>query len=215
MFIIDRYHPRRRQRSQAALDAGRLHLSDELALLSPDQLRPLARLSLWLLLASIIVFGGLNWFVSSSLRHVSFSLSLGGIILWCVLNILAYIVVLPLHEAIHALVILIWGGRPHFGIKFLPGTRIPLALYCGAERQLFRRNAYLAVALAPLVLISLAGIILTLLAPALAVYTLLATAGNVSGAAGDVLVAARLLRQPAHTLVEDMETGYRAWMLPV
>ncbi len=213
LLVIDRYHSHRRQQAQAALKAGQLQLCDELALLEPARLRPLARLSLWLLLGGGIVFGGLTVFVYTGLYHFSFSPSFGGIVLWCVLNILAYIAILPLHEAIHALAILFWGGSPHFGVEFLAGTRIPLALYCGAKQQLFRRNAYLTVALAPLLSISLGALVLTLLAPMLASYLLLATVGNISGAAGDLLVAWRLLRFPSHTLIEDTQTGYRAWQL--
>src|SRR5581483_12189157 len=112
-----------------------------------------------------------------------------GVILWLVFNILGYIIILPIHEAIHGLAFAFWGGKPYFG------TKLPLALYCGAKNQLFRRNQYLVVGLAPLVVITLAGIILTLFSPVLASYTIFATAGNFSGAAGDVMVARRLLRQ--------------------
>jgi hypothetical protein len=211
LLIVDLYHPRRRQQLQAAFDAGQFQLADELALLSEDQLRPLVRFSLWLFLAGLVFFGGLNWMVYAAIPHQAFPVSFGVIFLFCLLNVLAYIAVLPLHEAIHALVMLAWGGKPHFGIKFLAGTRTPVALYCGAKGQLFRRNVYLAVALAPFVCISVGGIILTLLAPILAASVLLATVGNCSGAAGDLLVVGRLLRLPSSSLIEDTETGYRAW----
>jgi hypothetical protein len=88
---------------------------------------------------------------------------------------------------------------------------LPLALYCGAKNQLFCRDQYLVVGLAPLVVITLAGIVFTLLAPGAASYTLFATIGNVSGAAGDLMVALRLLRQSPQVLIEDTETGYRSW----
>lgn len=213
LLVIDRYHPCRRQQAQTALNVGQLQIRDELALLAPAQLRPLAWLSLWLLLMAGVFFSVLTTLVFVGLYHLTISPSLGGIVLWCVLNILGYVLILPLHEAIHALIILFWGGRPHFGVEFLAGTRIPLALYCGAKQQLFRRNAYVAIALAPLCIISIAALILTLLAPTLAFYLLLASVGNVSGAAGDVLVVWRLLRLPSHTLIEDTQTGYRAWGL--
>jgi hypothetical protein len=70
------------------------------------------------------------------------------------------------------------------------------------------------VGLAPLVVITIAGIVLTLLAPVAASYVLFATVGNVSGAAGDIWVVARLLRQPRHVLVEDTQIGYRVWEIP-
>ena len=120
-----------------------------------------------------------------------------------------HIVVLPLHEAIHGLAFAFWGGKPYFG------TKLPFALYCGAKNQLFRRNQYLVVGLAPLVIITLAGVVFTLLLPGLAAYTLLGTVGNFAGGAGDVWVAWRILRQPAHILIEDTESGYRAWEIAV
>jgi hypothetical protein len=100
---------------------------------------------------------------------------------------------------------LLWGGKPYFG------TKLPFALYCGAKGQLFRRNQYLVVGLAPLVVLTLAAIVLTLVVPGLASYLLFGTVGNFSGAAGDVWVARRLWRQPSHILVEDTQTGYTAW----
>src|SRR5437899_8245356 len=112
-----------------------------------------------------------------------------------------------LHEGLHALAFLFWGGKPYFGAK------LPVALYCGAKNQLFRRNQYLVVGLAPLVVITLAGIILTLLSPVLASYTLLATAGNISGAAGDVWGTRELLKQSDEVLVEDTDIGFRVWKI--
>ena len=83
-----------------------------------------------------------------------------------------------------------------------------------AKDQLFHRNQYLVVGLAPLVVITPAGIIFTLASPALASHTVFATAGNISGAAGDLWSVRRLLRLPHSILVEDTEAGYRAWQLP-
>jgi hypothetical protein len=55
------------------------------------------------------------------------------------------------------------------------------------------------------------GVVITLLAPGIASYLLLAFAGNVSGAAGDVMVAQRISRLSSRVLIEDTETGYTAW----
>jgi hypothetical protein len=208
LLLIDRYHPRQRQECQVAIDAGQLRKYDELELLEPTQLRPLALLSLEMLIGSGIAFVALNlaayYWQWHSLR---FAFTFWGIVLWIVCNVVSYIVVLPLHELIHALAFLFWGGKPYFGAK------LPLALYCGARNQLFWRNHYLVVGLAPLVVITLLGVVLTLFAPVLASYLLFATVGNVAGAAGDVLVAARLWRQERGVLVEDTEVGYRVWKL--
>ena len=114
-----------------------------------------------------------------------------------------------LHEIIHALAFIFWGGKPYFGAK------LPVALYCGAKNQLFRRNQYLVVGLAPLIVISLVAIIFTIFSPALASYTLFASIGNFSGAAGDVWSVLKILRHPADVLIEDTESGYRVWEITV
>jgi len=206
LTLIDRFHPDPRREQQAAIDAGQLHKLDEIALLEPTQLRPLALLSLFMLVAGGIFFGLLNVVAYFRQTHTT-SGQIGGwtLITWIAINIVSYLLILPIHEALHAAAFSFWGGKPYFG------TKLPFALYCGAKNQLFRRNQYLVVGLAPLVVITLAGIVFTLLSPVLASYTIFATVGNVSGAAGDVWVVVRLLRQPQTTLVEDTETGYRAW----
>src|SRR5579885_3909841 len=167
LTLIDRFHADLKQEQQAALDAGRLRKRDELALLEPEQLRPLASFSLLLLLIGGVFFIALNVAAYYWQQH---TLALGttfwGGIWWFGINVLAYILVLPLHELVHALAFLFWGGRPHFGAK------LPLALYCGAKDQVFPRNYYLAIALAPFVVLTLAGILFTLFAPTLSPYIL-------------------------------------------
>lgn len=206
LTLIDRFHPQLRRQQQAAIDIGKLRECDELELLEPEQMRPLAMLSLVMFGVGGVFFALLNIAAYYGQAHRIIEQVGGwGILLWAALNIVAYLVVLPLHEGIHGLVFSLWGGKPYFGAK------LPFALYCGAKNQLFHRNQYLVVGLTPLVVITLAGIIFTLFYPGLAAYTLLGTVGNFSGAAGDVWVAQRLLRQPADVLVEDTQSGYRVW----
>ncbi len=206
LLVVDRYHPRLRRELQSEVDAGRIQKCGELALLEPEQLRPLALLSLVLLIVGIFFFVALDFISYFWQEHVLFKgVTWQEVAVWLGINIIGYFVILPIHEAIHGLTILFWGGRPHFGAKF------PLALFCGARQQVFRRNQYIVVAMAPLVVISVAGIILTLLMPGLATYALFAITGNISGAAGDLLVTWKLYHLPRHILVEDTETGYYAW----
>src|SRR5438270_4394005 len=195
LTLIDRFHPHLREKQQAAIDEGKLRKREELALLDPQQLGPMVMLSMVLLVVGTIFFGILNIAAYLAQPHSTHGQIGGwGLILWLSINILSYIVVLFLHEGIHALAFVFWGGKPYFGAK------LPLALYCGAKNQLFWRNHYLVVGLAPLLVITLAGVILTLFAPVLASYLLFATVGNVAGAAGDVLVAVRLWRQERSVL---------------
>jgi signal transduction histidine kinase len=206
LTLIDRFHSHLRNEQQEAINAGHLRKLEEVELLEPEQLRPLALLSLLMLVIGALFFGLLNYAAYTLQTHSTPHITGGwSLLLWIVINIIGYILILPIHELIHAAAFVLWGGKPYFG------TKLPYALYCGAKNQLFHRNQYLVVGLAPLVVITLAGIILTLLSPALASYTLFATVGNVSGAAGDVWVVRRLLRLPSSILVEDTEAGYRAW----
>ena len=211
LTVIDRLHPGRRAALQAAVDAGRVRQVDELALLEPQQMLPLARFSLQLLLVGGIFFIVLNLaaYIWRTGQHGA-SLNFGLISLWLGLNVLGYVLILPFHEFLHGVTIFVLGGRPHYGAK------LPFALYCGARDQMFSCRAYIAIALAPFVVISLAGILLTLIVPTIAPYFLFALVGNASGAAGDLWMAQRLHALVPGTLIEDVETGYRAWeVLPL
>lgn len=177
-------------------------------LLAPSQLQGLARAGLILLVGSFAVFLGLQT-ITRSVRHVPLLPGSGSPLLVIGLiagNLAAYIAILPLHEGVHALIILLLGGRPTFGLK------LPLAAYCTAPNQLFTRRGYVAVALAPLVLITLAGIALIWLAPNFSAYTLFGLAGNVSGAIGDLAAAQRTLAQPHDALIADTATGFIAYV---
>ncbi|MDQ2905808.1 MAG: DUF3267 domain-containing protein [Ktedonobacteraceae bacterium] len=206
--LVDRFHPHLRRSQQACIDAGQLRQREALALLEPQQMRPVVLLSLLLLIVGTVIFGALNIAAYIWQTHAH-SGSIGGwtLIGWLLINVLAYIVVLPIHELIHGLVISFWGGKPYYGAK------LPFALFCGARNQIFRRSHYLVIALAPLVVLTLAGIVFILIAPALASYVFLGLVGNFSGAAGDIYSAVRILKQPTGTLIEDTETGFRAWEL--
>lgn len=212
--VINRYHPQRRRLMQRGVDQGQARAIDEIELLGEEQLRPLALLCLRMLLVS-----GLGFIVFNIAAYALFAaqhgqngawwqgLTFWNVILWVVINIVGYTVILPIHEAIHGLAILFWGGRPYFGAK------LPLALYCGARSQLFSRQQYRVIALAPLVVITLLGVLLIAWQPGWASYLQLALSGNFAGAAGDVLVVARMQKLPADVLLEDTETGYRAWQI--
>jgi signal transduction histidine kinase len=208
LTLIDRFHPHLRDEQQEAINTGHIRKLEEIELLEPEQLRPLALLSVLLLLIGALFFGLLNYY-AYTLQTLSNPGIKGGwsLLLWILINIIGYILILPIHELIHAAAFVLWGGKPYFG------TKLPYALYCGAKNQLFHRNQYLVVGLAPLVVITLAGIIFILLSPALASYTIFAIVGNFSGAAGDVWVVRKLMRRPRSILVEDTEAGYRAWEL--
>src|SRR5712691_11581426 len=206
LTLIDRFHPHLRDEQQEAINTGHIRKLEEIELLEPEQLRPPALLNLLLFIIGAIFFGLLNYASYTQQTHSTTGINGGkSLLLWIVINIISYILILPIHELIHAAAFVLWGGKPYFG------ARLPYALYCGAKNQLFHRNQYLVVGLAPLVVITLAGIVVTFVAPVVAAFALAVTVGNVSGAAGDAWSVARMLRLPATTLVEDTEVGYRVW----
>jgi hypothetical protein len=200
------FQPRRRRLAQQAVNEGRVERLLAWDALAPDRIEGLARFSLYLFLLGMVLFLGLNvlaYRLEMGQRGVA--LSWGQVLLVAGANLLAYLVVLVLHEGLHGLVFALLGGRPVFGAK------LPFALYCGAPDQLFTRNAYLVVGLVPLVLISLGGIVLILLAPTLAPFVQLALIGNFSGAAGDLWAARLLLRQPPTALIQDTSSGFEVY----
>jgi hypothetical protein len=202
------FQPRWQRRAQRAVRDGKLARLGAWDALAPERLRALAGFSLALLVGSMAFFFGLNLLVyrlETGATSGSVDAATCGLLL--VTNLAAYVVVLALHEAVHGLVFLLLGGRPSFG------ARLPFALYCSAPNQLFSRNAYLGVGLAPFVLLSLAGIALIVLAPAFAPYVQFALIGNASGAAGDLWAARILWLQPSAVLVEDTATGFTLYGL--
>jgi hypothetical protein len=207
-FIARFVSSRRRRAITEAIEARRLRVVESLDLLAEASLPRLARHSLWLLIGSGIALAGLD--LAARLPHMSGPLLGGGppvqrgaVLL--VVNAAAYVAVLPAHEALHAATILTLGGRPRFGLK------LPLAAYCTAPGQLFTRNGYVAIALAPLVVISVIGAAATWLAPNLGACILFGLAGNVSGAVADLWAVARIRRLPTGVLIEDTETGFTAY----
>jgi hypothetical protein len=201
---------RRRAEIAAELAAGRARRVAAVELLAPENLSGLARLSLALLLAGGAGFGVLEW-AAAAAHGMSGLPGIGGVGArvgeLIAGNVVLYAAILPVHEAVHAAVILALGGRPRFGLK------LPLALYCTAPGQLFTRGGYTAIALAPLVVLSLAGGAATWLDPGLGAYLLLALAGNVSGAAGDLVAARDMRTLPRGALVADTSSGYEAYVI--
>jgi hypothetical protein len=117
--------------------------------------------------------------------------------------VIALVFVLIIHELVHGL--FYWwlsGKRPKFGLRgLLPYTVAPVGVF-------FPRNHFLAVGIAPLVLLTLVGLLLMVIVPVHIVPILLFfVALNVGGAAGDLLMVILLLSFPSDTVMEDNDTG--------
>jgi hypothetical protein len=106
---------------------------------------------------------------------------------------------LILHEAIHGIFFWIFTrSRPKFAFR-------GVYAYAAAPGWFLSRNAYLITGLAPLVLISLAGLMVIWLVPAsalLAVWFVLIM--NASGAVGDLFTTLWVLRQNPRSYFQDL-----------
>lgn len=134
-------------------------------------------------------------FASPDKALVLSGLFAGGALLTVVLTILA-------HELLHGAAFWFYTrARPVFGLK-------GWYAYASAPGWFFPRGQILVALLAPLVVISLGGVVGALFAPALpAAVLLFAAAVNTAGAAGDLYLLVRLAAVPATTVVEDRLEG--------
>jgi hypothetical protein len=126
---------------------------------------------------------------------------------WAILAILAVTVLtLILHELVHG--VLFWlytRERPKFGFKLLYA-------YAAAPGWYFNTNIYWQIGLGPLVLLSLAGLVVLLFIPlAWLPYLLLGIFLNAAGSIGDLYIVTRLAFEPAGTLVLDEGAGFRVF----
>jgi len=128
------------------------------------------------------------------------------------LAIIATVVIL--HEGIHGLVFLIFGGKPRFGVKRI-GKFFPVALYASATGHILSRNHYLLVGLAPFLVLTplflLTGILIRDGGGALIALTAMAT--NVAGSTGDLMVAWKVRQLGGGALFEDTADGFN-WYRP-
>jgi hypothetical protein len=122
-------------------------------------------------------------------------------------GILLILLLLPLHELIHAGTILLVGHTPRLGAKLDKGV-----LYATADGALFRRGEFIAVALAPLLLITVAGMGLMLGLPDnIGYWAVLGVALNAASSIGDLWMSAVVWRYPANSLVRDEADGIRIY----
>src|SRR5512133_2766611 len=157
-------------------------------------------------LVLLVVSGWLFWRMliwlrpegtSSALKGMTFH-SLGSWLglLGAILGLTALHIIV--HEAIHGVFFwLFTRTRPKFAFRWAYA-------YAAAPDWFIPRNPFLVTTLAPLVVISLAGIVLFYAGPtAWLLPTWLVISMNAAGAVGDIAVAGWLLRQPETCLAQD------------
>lgn len=104
------------------------------------------------------------------------------------------------HEALHGLAARALGARPAFGI----GAGFAYTTF----REPLARWPYLAVGLAPLVVMSAAAIALGAAWSTAAGWLVFAAVANAAGAIGDLWMAWRIVRRPRNALFIDLADGF-------
>ncbi|MBQ6173698.1 MAG: DUF3267 domain-containing protein [Clostridia bacterium] len=135
---------------------------------------------------------------------VPFSLFFGGservsdVLLHAAALILGYTAYIALHELTHAAVMKAFGAKEvRFGFT-------GLYAWAGSGKDWFRKGAYLAVALAPVIVWGIVFEVLRMTLPRDWAWIIWALQiGNVSGAAGDLYVTFRFARLPSGILIRD------------
>ena len=126
--------------------------------------------------------------------------------------LLGFVLGVILHEGVHGVLFLAFGGRPRFGFK--PWMRFGPVFYAAAPGSYLDRTRYLAAGLAPAVLLT------AVLAAALALVAeddLLASTVtwafvlNVAGSAGDMVMMRKVMSYPRATRFEDTGDGFVAY----
>lgn len=138
----------------------------------------------------------------------SVTLTLPGLLLGLLALTLTFIVTLILHEVTHGLFFwLFTRARPRFGFK-------GVYAYAAAPGWYIPRPQFIIIGLAPLIALSVLGLLAWPLVPfpgSIALFFSLFT--NATGAIGDLYLTTRLSFVPRGVLIEDLGEGIR-WFAP-
>ena len=160
----------------------------------------------WNVVATGVTIVALPLFALPSLIRAGLASGSVKISLLDVLLVVAVTSVLVIaHEAIHALAMLGFGARPRFGVTVV--GKVAPAFYATAPGYRFTRRQYLAVIVAPALLVSGIGL-LACFGP-WAGYLILPLALHLGGCTGDGFATWRVLHEPPSTKFEDLVDGIR------
>ena len=170
---------------------------------NPRRMILLQILAVPLLLLSVAVFCGL----AASLGMLPSSLTFGpGGMIGVILSIVITIV---LHELAHGIAMHWFGARPRYGALWKQAM-----FYATAPGHAFRRNDYVQIALAPLILLSILFILGMWFLNGTFWVIILAIAGiiNATGAIGDLWITGIVLRYPDTAYIIDEKDGVRVFL---
>lgn len=163
----------------------------------------LVRVSVWLLIGGAALAVALSVVAGTGVIEEMLALPGDwGAVMWPLAMIALSVVALPVHELVHALLMRVLGG---------PGTRVSFGyqagmLYAGCPGLVLSKPRFVAVLLAPAVLVTAAllGLGLVLGYPFMTIW---AAVLHLSGCSGDILAADAILRERACTHCRDTERG--------
>ncbi len=164
------------------------------------------RLAIILNLLGVVVFllsGGIFVRLALMLRGGNeFSVAFDNLLLALFMCVLVVFLAVVVHEGLHG--ISFWyltKGKPKFGIK-------GLYAYAAVPDWYVPRRIYFAVALAPLVVVTVVGVLLMpVVSQVLLPFLLIWMVFNFSGSIGDVTIVAWLLRKPQTVYINDFGDG--------
>lgn len=114
-----------------------------------------------------------------------------------------------LHEGVHGVAVAVFGGKPVFGATMI-GKAVP-AFYCTSHGTRFMMAQFLAIALAPAVVLGI-GAALAIVALPSSGWLVVPAAFHLGGCVGDFAMAIIVTRLPAGSLVEDRKSGMRLYL---
>lgn len=172
----------------------------------PDQLEvvPTRAQALWLNAAGLgaTVAGlvlGVVWFAASG--ELTVEIDLVEVLLTLALTIAVVVV----HEAVHALAMLGFGVTPRFGFVRVGGV-MPAIYTTSVRPHAFDRPAYLAIALAPFILVNSALLVVIVTAGSGGLLVV-PFAVHLGGCVGDLWLVRQARSQPVGSRFEDLRDG--------
>jgi hypothetical protein len=155
----------------------------------------------------LLVFGVIFFNLAGSLGRMPTQGNIGPAEIGLLL--LAILLTFILHEAVHGLIMRALGARPRYGILWKSAM-----LYATSPGFSYRRNNYVVISLAPLVVLSALVVLGMWLMQGTLWVALLAVCGafNASGAIGDVWISTIVLRYAPTARIVDERDGIRVFL---
>ncbi len=159
-------------------------------------------------LGIILFFLAFNFcFLGAHLSQLKIQFSLENVERWMLIG--SVVLLIAVHEALHAVAALQWGKVPFNSIRFGANWKFA-AFYCHYDRPLTIR-VHRIVLIFPLIVTTLAAGLLFWLDPA--IWSLLLFSGTVSVCSGDIMIFLKLRRYGKDALIQDhpSEPGCFVW----